>query len=135
MLFDQNQQRGSENRMRSMTIVKSLLFSLLMLGLLQGVAVAQDGYHAPATVNVAHFAPFGADVDGTSVTVKVSGEGVDAALEMVKFGDIVDVFAIGLLPDDPNFPLQATSTTGLPMAADASILAPSLYLPFVVSLP
>ncbi len=43
---------------------------------------------APATVNVAHFAPFGADVDATSVTIKVTGEGVDAMLENVKFGDI-----------------------------------------------
>ncbi len=41
---------------------------------------------APATVNVAHFAPFGADVDGTSVTVRVNG--ADAITDF-KFGDVI----------------------------------------------
>ena len=68
--------------------VKSLLLAFVALLLLTGAALAQGGDHPPATVNVAHFAPFGADVDATSVTVKVTGEGVDAMLENVKFGDI-----------------------------------------------
>ncbi len=68
--------------------VKSLLLAFVALILLTGAALAQGDDHPPATVNVAHFAPFGADVDATSVTVKVTGEGVDAMLENVKFGDI-----------------------------------------------
>ncbi len=71
-----------------LTYLKSLLLALVALMLLSGAALAQGGDHPPATVNVAHFAPFGADVDATSVTIKVTGEGVDAMLENVKFGDI-----------------------------------------------
>ncbi len=41
---------------------------------------------APATVNVAHFAPFGSDVDSTSVTVRVNG--ADAITDF-KFGDVI----------------------------------------------
>ncbi len=42
---------------------------------------------APAVVNVAHFAPFGADVDSTSVTVRVNG--ADAITDF-KFGDVIE---------------------------------------------
>ncbi len=41
----------------------------------------------PATVNVAHFAPFGSDVDGTSVTVRVNG--ADAITDF-KFGEVIE---------------------------------------------
>ncbi len=73
---------------RSLTpVLGGMLLALSFLGIFQHTAFAQAD-PATATVNVAHFAPFGADVDSTSVTVKVMGEGVDAALENVKFGDI-----------------------------------------------
>jgi hypothetical protein len=60
----------------------------LMLALLPAVGQRLRAAPATATVNVAHFAPFGADVDATSVTVRVtSSEGI-AELANVKFGDI-----------------------------------------------
>ena len=64
------------------------LIAAAALLLIPGAVQAQDGGASTATVNVAHFAPFGADVDGTSVTIKVTGEGVDEMLEDVKFGEV-----------------------------------------------
>ena len=40
-----------------------------------------------ATVDVAHYAPFAEDVAETSVTVRITAEGVDVALENFKYGD------------------------------------------------
>ena len=48
-------------------------------------------------------------------------------------GDIVDVFAIGLLPDDVDFPLQAASTTGFNLDPANLTMDRSIFLPFVTS--
>ncbi len=45
-----------------------------------------------------------------------AGVALDLPALELNDGDIVDVFAIGLLPDDANFPLQAASTTGFDLA-------------------
>ena len=62
-----------------------MFVALFVIILSSGSAFAAAQDDDTASVNVAHFAPFGADVEGTSVTIKVMGKGVDAALEDVKF--------------------------------------------------
>ncbi|MBI1299606.1 DUF4397 domain-containing protein, partial [bacterium] len=57
----------------------------LSLATTTGVTTAAEPEEKPATVTVAHFAPFANSVDGTSVTVKVNG---GDAITNFKFGDI-----------------------------------------------
>lgn len=62
---------------------------------------------ATATVDVAHYAPFAEDVAGTSVTVRITGDGVDVALENLKYGD-VDLG--NLLPAGLELTIQVSPT-------------------------
>ncbi len=57
--------------------------------------------------------------------------------EMVYFpdDDIIDVFAIGLLSGDANFPLQPANTTGFNLAPTSLNLDRSIFLPVVTSGP
>ena len=90
----------------------------LMLALLPAVGQRLRAAPATATVNVAHFAPFGADVDATSVTVRVtSSEGI-AELADVKFGDI----AAGLsLPSETDVFIEIIPTGTATAAMSATV--------------
>jgi hypothetical protein len=90
------------------------LFAAAALLLVPDTAQAHD----TATVNVAHFAPFGTDVDGTSVTIKVTGEGVDAMLEEVKFGDVVEDVE---LPAGVELTIQVIPTGATDPAIEAMV--------------
>jgi hypothetical protein len=62
-----------------------------------------------------------------------AGVALDLPALALSDGDIVDVFAIGLLPDDGDFPLQAASSTGFNLDPASLTMDRSIFLPFVTS--
>ena len=97
--------------------------------------VSLSGLDSPPVVNIAHFAPFGADVAGTSVTISVNG--TDTFTEVV-FADTVTgvqlpagVYTVEVKPTGTStvamsgvFPLESNNEYSLLAVGDGSANMP-----------
>ncbi len=76
----------------------------------------------PATVNIAHYAPFGTSQDGTSVSIFVDG---DEALTDVKFGDVNK--DVPLAPGEHLIEIKPTGTSTVAISGTVTLAAAGSY--------
>ncbi len=88
----------------------------LALATTTGVTTAPEPEQKPATVTVAHFAPFANSVDGTSVTVRVNG---GDAITNFKFGDIAK--NVELPPGNYLIEIVPTGTNTVAISANVTL--------------